>query len=106
MKTEKDHPQLDPVYVHARREAMVILGLFVVCFIWAISVYYLDGYFPAQSVTEVHILWGVPRWVFFGICLPWCFSIVCTFVFVFGFMRDDDLGENDENEDEPENESK
>ncbi len=89
--------QLDPVYTSARREALFILALFGICFVWAIGVYYCDGYFPtAAPAGEVPIVLGMPRWVFYGIFLPWVFVDVVTIWFVFFFMKDSDLGEADE----------
>lgn len=87
-------PKYDPVYLHATREAWVILGLFAVLLVWAMGVYYFDGYDPEATKTSVAIVLGMPRWVFWGIFAPWCFSILCTVAFVFFFMKDDDLGES------------
>ena len=90
-------PQLDPVFVSARREASFILVLFAVCFVWALSVYYFDGYFPAKTPTgELPIVMGMPRWIFWGIFMPWVFVDVVTIWFVFFFMKDNDLGEEED----------
>ena len=93
----KDSQQLDPVFVSARREALFILGLFVVCFVWALGVYFYDGYYPHGQIPEqVPKVLGIPRWVFWGIFMPWVFVDVVTVWFVFFFMTDDDLGEAEE----------
>ena len=39
---------------------------------------------------------GMPRWVFWGIFMPWLFVDAVTIWFVFFFMKDDDLGEGEE----------
>ena len=89
-------PQFDPVFLHARREALYILGLFVFCFAWAMGVYLLDGYYPSGDIpAEVALVFGMPRWVFWVILVPWLFCIGSTVWFVFFFMKDDDLGEAD-----------
>lgn len=91
-------PPFDPVYRHARREALFILALFSVLLVWALSVYYFDGYDPQFANHRVATVFGLPRWVFWGIVAPWCVSIGCTIGFVFFFMQDDDLGESTDDE--------
>ena len=91
-----NHANLDPVYVHARREAVFILLLFAVCAVWSLSVGYLDGYqSPGETWAEVPLVLGMPRWVFWGIFMPWLFADAVTIWFVFRFMVDDDLGEGE-----------
>ena len=94
---QQPQPQLDPAFTNARREAFFILGLFACCFVWALGVYFADGYFPTSSVPgEIPTVLGMPRWVFWGIFLPWLVVDAVTIWFVFFFMRDDDLGEQDD----------
>lgn len=94
-----DKAKLDPVFLNARREALFILVVFAVCFLWSILVCYFDGYVTAGNITaNVPIVWGMPRWVFWGIFMPWVFADVVTIGFVFFFMRDDDLGETADDE--------
>ena len=89
--------RLDPVFTSARREALFILALFACCFAWSLGVYFVDGYYPDGDIpTEVPTMFGMPRWVFWGICLPWLFVDAVTIWFVFFFMRDNELGETEE----------
>jgi sodium/pantothenate symporter len=89
------HPPYDPVYLHARREAVFILVVFAAFLAWAVGVAYLDGYLaPGETVAEVPTVLGMPRWVFWGIFLPWIFADIATVIFCFFFMADDDLGES------------
>ncbi|MBW3596627.1 MAG: YhdT family protein [Planctomycetes bacterium] len=93
-------PPYDPLYLHARREAVFILSVFAICLAWSVGVCYADGYLaPGESVAEVPTVLGMPRWVFWGIFVPWIFADVMTVVFCFFFMTDDDLGVAHEGED-------
>ena len=87
--------QYDPVFLNARREALFILVLFAGCFVWALGVYFADGYYPDGNIPQqVPKVLGMPRWVFWGIFMPWLFVDAVTVWFVFFFMKDDDLGES------------
>lgn len=98
-----DRQQLDPVYLNARREALIILAVFAVCFTWAILVYFFDGYTPiGKAPPDVTLVLGMPRWVFWGIFVPWIFADVVTLIFALFVMRDDDLGESAGEEQEEE----
>lgn len=93
----KDQQQLDPVFTNSRREALFILVLFAACFVWALGVYFFDGYYPSGEMpSQIPTVLGMPRWVFWGIFAPWLFVDAVTVWFVFGFMKDDDLGEMDD----------
>lgn len=95
-----DPDNLDPVFVHARREAIVIIVIFAITAIWSLSVCYLDGYIrPEQSLENIPLVLGMPRWVFWGIFAPWIFADLATVWFCFFYMTDDDLGEDQEEED-------
>ncbi len=83
----------DPVFLHARREALVILGLFSIFMVWSISWCYFGGYLAPEEQANVSILLGMPSWAFWGILLPWLAVDVVAVWFCFFFMFDDDLGE-------------
>lgn len=85
---------LDPVFVHARREAFLILGLFALCFLWAIPVCWFSGYLGAgEEATSISTILGVPSWTFWGIAMPWIAVDIFTVWFCFFYMKNDDLGE-------------
>ena len=104
--------RLDPVVVHGRREAIVILSAFVVCLIWSITCCYLLGYPGPESLPseghgshalpngQVARVLGMPGWVFWGVLVPWFAADVFALWFCFFFMADDPLGEA-EDETEP-----
>ena len=88
-----------PTFLHARREAWIITGLWAVCLAWTVPYCYWNGYVaPSEVITSsgVPTIWGIPRWVFFGIAVPWLLVDVFTTWFCFWYMKDDDLGETNE----------
>ena len=89
----------DPVFLHSRREALVILGLWVAMLLWAVPYCYLNGYAGDVDPEQVRTVWGLPSWVFWGIVAPWIFADLFTIWFCFFYMVDDDLGEAHEGED-------
>lgn len=85
--------ELDPVFLNSRREAIVIFGVWFLCFIWTVPVSYLLGYgheIPADGVPTVM---GMPRWTFWGIVCPWLVADVITTWLCFSFIKSDDLGQ-------------
>ncbi len=81
----------DPVYLHARREAIVILSVWTIALVWSLTVYLGWGHAPLEGHTV--LWWGIPRWVVLGIALPWIVADLFAAWFCFFFMADDDLGE-------------
>ena len=105
MSASSDHPPkpaevFDPVYLHARRELVVILLLFGLFCIWSVGVSYSSGYVAAGAEAgEISLTLGMPSWAFWGLLVPWiCVDVVAVW-FCFFFMKDDDLGETHEGED-------
>ncbi len=43
----------------------------------------------AYGSDEIQLLWGVPRWVIFGIALPWIAATVYSLWFSLVYMRED-----------------
>lgn len=94
---ESPGESLDPVFVHARREAFLILGLYGLCFLWAIPICWFCGYLPeGEELTQVSTILGMPSWTFWGIALPWLGVDLFTVWFCFFHMKNDDLGEEAE----------
>jgi len=88
---------LDPVYLHARREAAIILVVFAICLVWSITVCVATGYYGAdEPIEHIRTVWGIPTWVFWGIVVPWVAATTFTFLFAARIMADDDLGEDAE----------
>jgi fatty acid desaturase len=90
---EIPQPRLDPTYLHARREALFVVGLWALCLLWAVPYCYFTGYpGPDFDPAQLQTVWGIPRWVFFGVVVPWLVADVVTAWFCFRFMQYDDLG--------------
>ena len=63
---------------------------------WSVGYTALYGYHrSAESLTFV--LW-FPDWIFWGIVVPWLACIVASLWYALLFMRDEDLGSNDQDE--------
>ena len=84
--------ELDPVVVHSRREAIVILVLWAVCLAWTVGYSYLTGYHVDGPVS---ITLGMPTWVFKGVFVPWIAATIVSVVYALWFIADDDLGEHE-----------
>lgn len=87
-----DEFELDPVFLNSRREAVVIFGLWFLCFIWAVPVSYMMGYGQDIVPGNVPTIFGMPTWIFWGIVCPWLVADVVTTWLCFRFIKNDDLG--------------
>ncbi len=86
----------DVVFLHSRRESIVLLTAFLVFFGWCLGTTFVLGYAPRapQPVDQtIPTLFGIPRWVFWGVAVPWLGANVFTFWFCLFSMKDDPLGE-------------
>ncbi len=91
-KNPPGQPRYDAVYVHSLREAAVIVVMFSIACVWAISVSFSTGYNLAET-DEVATVLGMPAWVFYAVLLPWVVIDVVAIWFCFFYMQNDDLGE-------------
>ena len=95
-----DEYELDPTFVHARREAIVIFCLWATGLAWAVPFCWFTGYahrFAPHEVIPTTL--GIPTWLFWGIFAPWVVADIFTIWFCFFYMKDDDLGESNEEPD-------
>jgi len=83
--------QWDPVYLHARKEAALILGIWLLALLWTLPFSYFNGFESQVAIEDVTFLWGMPRWVFFGIGCPWMVANILTIWFCFFYFSVDDL---------------
>ncbi len=88
----------DPVFVHSRREAIVIFCLFLAGLLWAVPFCYLTGYPEQFDPSSFPAVWGIPAWLFWGIVLPWLLADAFTIWFCFWYMADDKLSPGGEAE--------
>lgn len=89
----------DPVFLHSRREALIIFCAWLAGLVWAVPYCYTNGYIGNVDPENVKTILGIPSWVFWGIAVPWLVADIFTTWFVFFYMADDDLGEAHEGAD-------
>ena len=82
----------DPVFLHSRREAILIASAWAVGLVWAVPYCYLNGY--GLPPGEINTTFGVPTWLFWGILIPWIVADLFTAWFCFFYFVEDDLGED------------
>lgn len=91
--------EFDPVFLHARREAVVIFGVWFVALLWSVPYCYYHGYVTEFDPATFETTLGIPSWLFYGILVPWLAADVFTLWFCFFYMEEDDLGEAHEGAD-------
>jgi hypothetical protein len=79
---------------HARREGLLIMAVWALALLWCVSSGYFLGY--RQPPEEMHLILGMPAWVFWSVVLPWGVCLLFSVWFCFGYMADDDLGQDPE----------
>jgi hypothetical protein len=92
------------LFRNARREAILVVIVWVVSLVWTVGYCYLHGYqhdpeswvvqsgWASQRTKDnFQYLWGLPDWVFIGILVPWLICSAFTIGFCLG-MKDDELG--------------
>jgi hypothetical protein len=85
----------DPVLQHARREGVIIFTAWLLSTVYCCIYCYLYGYIRPEhplGPEDVHLIFGMPSWVFWGIMVPWAICAIFTFWFAGWQMADDDLG--------------
>lgn len=83
-------PDYDPLYLNSKREAIFIFSLWLLCLLWCVPYCYLNGYVPDGQ--EVPLMWGMPKWIVYGILGPWILADVVTILFCVFIFSEDDLG--------------
>ncbi|MEO1998115.1 MAG: DUF997 family protein [Planctomycetaceae bacterium] len=85
-----------PVFLNSRREAYWIFCVWAIGLVWAVPFCYFNGYDETVDVATFSTTMGIPTWLFWGILVPWIAADIFTVWFCFCFMKDDDLGGDDE----------
>lgn len=80
----------DPLLHSARREALVVLGVWLAACVYTIGYCYVRGY--GRDPETLSLVLGFPDWVFWGIVIPWGASTAVSIWFAMSFMSDEDLG--------------
>jgi len=81
----------EPVLTSARREAVLVLAIWVVACTYSIGICYRFGY-GRDASTLTYVL-GFPDWIFWGVVLPWSACTALSLLLSNFVIRDDDLGE-------------
>ena len=87
---EREGYELDPFFLHTRKEACIIFSVWVVAFLWTVPVSYALG-FPKDPSVELPVILGIPRWLFLGVLTPWSIAVLFTLWFCSSVMKDADL---------------
>lgn len=66
-----------------------MLVTWVVFLVWTLT--YNGTHAFDMEKSGIDPIWGMPRWVFFGILIPWIVGVVLTFWFATYFMKDTNL---------------
>ena len=90
-------PEPDPVYRNALREAIYIGLSWIAATTYSCTYCYFFGYQRADralGVDDIHPVFGMPSWFFWGVMVPWAACAVFTIWFAGMYMADDDLGKD------------
>jgi hypothetical protein len=80
---------LDPVIIHAYRESIVVLLVWLIGIAWTVGYCAMTGYNVPPE--QIRITLGMPNWVFWGILVPWVAVILFTIWFGLFYIADDEL---------------
>jgi hypothetical protein len=81
----------DPVLRSARREALIVFGIWLAACVYTVGFCAAFGY-ERDPATLTFVL-GIPDWVFYGVFLPWTVCTILAFIVSKYVIRDEDLGE-------------
>jgi Protein of unknown function (DUF997) len=76
----------------ARREALVVIIIWLAALCYTVTYCYATGY--SRSLESLTFVLGFPDWVFWGILTPWCVCFLVSSLVSYLFMTDGDLDEN------------
>jgi hypothetical protein len=79
---------------NARREGRLIMVVWAAALIWSVAAGYILGYH--RPPAQIGLIIGIPDWVFWAVVVPWGACIAFSVWFCFGYMADDDLGQDPE----------
>ena len=89
----------DPVVRSGRREALVVVGIWLTALVYSLTTCYRLGF--NRPVSDLKLVYGFPEWVFWGIVVPWITCVLLSWIFGLMFIRDHHLGEDlEDNDDE------
>jgi hypothetical protein len=75
---------------NARREGLLIMGMWALALLWSIGAGYVGGY--DRDPNDIGLVLGMPDWVFWAVALPWGVCLAFSSWFCFWYVADDALG--------------
>jgi uncharacterized membrane protein YhdT len=77
----------------SRKEFRFMILTWVAFAAWTLTY----NHFNAKGIEgeAVEIVLGMPKWIIFGILVPWVIALTLTVWFALCFMKDTDLGDDD-----------
>lgn len=93
MPKEDPRESLDNSFRQSRKEFLAMVGCWIAFAIWTLG-YNSMCAFDAESSADNPVL-GMPRWVVFGILVPWAIALCLTVWFALRFMQDTSLDPED-----------
>lgn len=82
----EDAGNVDPLLRSARREALIAGLVWLAALLWTVGYCTRYGYGILHE-TRAYV-WGIPRWVFFGVIAPWFASTAFNAWFSHWLMQD------------------
>jgi hypothetical protein len=83
-------PSEDPILRNSRREALIVLCIWVIACAYTVGYCYAFGYH--REPGSLKFVAGLPDWVFWGILVPWTTCSLLSFWVSNYLIADDDLG--------------
>lgn len=84
-------PPLENALVRtARREALLVAGLWIAALLWSVGYSYLSGY--GATADKLQFTLGFPSWIFWGVVAPWVLCAVISLFITRVLMTDEELG--------------
>ena len=95
MAISPDEPRKEQQLLrHARREGLLVMAVWAVALAWTTIGSLFMGY--GRDANDIRLVVGIPDWIFWNVVIPWGLSVAFSVWFCFGYMADDDLGEDAE----------
>ena len=81
------HNTGDPTLRQGKREAILILSIWLVALCYTVGVCWWMGY--DRDPADLKLIFGIPDWVLIGILVPWIAMVPVSAWISFGFMPDE-----------------
>lgn len=78
----------------SRKEFWFMVMTWVAFAAWTLGFNFLFA--KGEEGEAVEVVFGMPKWVVFGIAIPWMIALGLTIWFAMFYMKDTDLGRTDE----------